>query len=200
MITQIEDKVNFTKRKSKKTQILLVDTLRPYNHYINSIRYRYDGSNSRVPHYVVTKKAEIISLFPSEFYSDFLKTKNTIVIALENLGWLQKSSLAPMYVNWIGDVYRGEPHVARWKDRFFWDVYTADQTIALSNLIDILSEKHGIEKTMIEHTAAISQPQKFKGILSRCNLSNIYTDLSPSFNQKLFQKLLNKEEQIPSSS
>jgi hypothetical protein len=141
MITQIDDNFHYTKRKSKKTQILLCDTLRPYSYYINSVRYRYDGKNKKIPHYVVTKRGEIFNLMPSEYSSNFLKSKGTIVICLENLGWFNKSTLAPMYVNWIGDVYRGEPHCARWKDRFFWDVYTSDQIIALANLVELATRK-----------------------------------------------------------
>jgi N-acetyl-anhydromuramyl-L-alanine amidase AmpD len=195
MIIQLDEKFNIHKRKTKKTQILLCDTLRPYNHFINSIRYRYNGEYPKVPHYVVTKKGEIYNLFSSDYYSEFTHNKNSIVVCLENLGWLQKSSLAPMYTNWIGDVYRGEPFCARWKDRFFWDTYTADQIIALSQLVEILHLKHDIPKVVINHTASIPQPTKFKGILARCNYSNIFTDISPAFNTKLFEKLLNDEKQ-----
>jgi hypothetical protein len=195
MITQLEDKFHHSKRKSKKFQILLCDTLRPYNHYINGVRYRYAGANRKVPHYVISKRGEIFNLVPSEYSTDFVKTKGAIVICLENLGWLYKSTLAPMYLNWIGDVYRGEPHCARWKEKFFWDVYSSDQVIALANLVELLHVKHGIEKTLINHTAEIPTPHKFKGILARCNYSNIYTDISPAFDTKLFQKLLYNEEE-----
>jgi hypothetical protein len=195
MITQIDDNFHYTKRKSKKTQILLCDTLRPYSYYINSVRYRYDGKNKKIPHYVVTKRGEIFNLMPSEYSSNFLKSKGTIVICLENLGWFNKSTLAPMYVNWIGDVYRGEPHCARWKDRFFWDVYTSDQIIALANLVELLHVKHQIPKTLINHTAEIPNPTKFVGILARCNYCNIYTDISPAFPTKLLVKLLENEQE-----
>jgi hypothetical protein len=193
MITLIEDKFKYNKRRSKKTQILLCDTLRPYNHYINSLLHRYNGENTKIPHYVVTKSGEIFGLVPSEYSSNFLKGKSTIVICLENLGWLSKSTLAPMYVNWIGDVYRGEPHCERWKDRFFWDRYTGDQMIALANLVELVTHKHDIPKVMINHTAEIPSPIKFKGILSRCNYANIYTDISPAFDTKQFEKLLHIE-------
>jgi N-acetyl-anhydromuramyl-L-alanine amidase AmpD len=195
MITKLEGPFKFTKRKTKKTQFLLCNTLRPYNHFINSLRYRNEGACEKLPHYVITKKGEIFSVVPSEYYSVYLSTKNTIVVALENLGWLQKNPLAPMYSNWIGDVYRGEPFTARWKERLFWDPYSVEQITALTTLIEMLSVKHNIQKTFIGHNNPITAPQKFKGILSRCNLSHIYEDISPAFDTKLFEKLLQNEKQ-----
>jgi hypothetical protein len=195
MIIQIEDKFYHTKRKSKKKQILLCDTLRPVSPYINSVRYRLNGENRKVPHYVINKMGAIFNLIPSEYSSNFTKNKATIVVCLENLGWLYKSTLVPMYTNWIGDVYRGEPFVSRWKDKLFWDVYTDDQLIALSNLVDILSHQHQIPKTFMHHLDEVLSANKFEGILSRCNYSNIYTDINPAFDVALFEKLLSEEKQ-----
>lgn len=188
----LHEEFDYVKKKTKKTQIVLCDTLRPHNFYINSLKYRY--RNNKIPHYIINKRGEIFSLFPTEYYSNILTSKAAIVICLENLGWLQKSSLAPMYMNWIGDVYRGEPHCARWKERFFWDVYTDEQIRSLSELINELSEKHDIPKVMIDTTAPIRGFNKFKGIISRCNISNVYTDIGPAFNINYFKTLLNEEE------
>ena len=108
---------------NKKKQIILTDTKRDYKNYINSLRYRYNKENPYLPNYLITKDGDIYRILEPEKYSDFMNDdnidKNSIVIAIENNGWLKKNPLDNTYVNWIGDIYKKEVYEKKWRDYFF---------------------------------------------------------------------------------
>ena len=49
------NELNIVRRKSKKTQILLYDTQRRADDFINKIKFRKNGKYEDVPHFVVSK-------------------------------------------------------------------------------------------------------------------------------------------------
>ena len=83
-----------------------------------------------------------------EMYSNFMNddniNMNSIIIAIENNGWLKKNALDGTYVNWIGDIYKKEVYEKKWRDYFFWDTYTEIQIEVLSNVVLELCEKFKI--------------------------------------------------------
>jgi hypothetical protein len=48
-------KLNISRKKTKKNQILLYDTKRRIDDFISKIKYRKNGAYEDVPHFVVTK-------------------------------------------------------------------------------------------------------------------------------------------------
>ena len=66
---EILDNLNIVKRKSKKTQILLYDTQRRVDDFINKIKYRKNGGYEDVPHFVVSKLGMVYKLFDSNHSS-----------------------------------------------------------------------------------------------------------------------------------
>ena len=75
--------------------------------------------------------------------------RNSIIISLENLGWLNKNTINGLLNNWAGDPYRSEPFIKSWRNYFFWDRYTEEQMDALSKLCESLCEKHEIPKKSV---------------------------------------------------
>lgn len=122
---EILDNLNIVKRKSKKTQILLYDTQRRVDDFINKIRYRKNGGYEDVPHFVVSKLGIVYKLFdPNHSSKTFYNPqvdKKQIKIAIENLGWLNKNTITGVLNNWIRDPYRSEPHIRNWRNYYFWD-------------------------------------------------------------------------------
>lgn len=94
--------------KQKKTQILLYDTGRRCDDFINKIKYRNLGKYDEVPHFMVTKIGTIYQLYDTNFYSrtfnDSVIDKQFIKVAIENLGWLTKNTITGFLSNWIGDL------------------------------------------------------------------------------------------------
>ena len=182
--------LNIHKRKTKKTQILLYDTQRRVDDFINKIKYRKNGKYEDVPHFVVSKLGMVYQLFDTNHSSNTFDNpkidKKQIKIAIENLGWLNKNTITGILHNWIGDPYRSEPHVRSWRNYYFWDKYGETQLNAVSELCEMLCEKHDIFKQTVPSQGYLENASNFKGIVCKSNFSSIYTDINPSFNFRVF--------------
>jgi N-acetyl-anhydromuramyl-L-alanine amidase AmpD len=179
-------------KQKKKSQIILTHTSRNVENYLASLRYRYNGKFNRIPNYVVTKDGKILQLLDNiehaEYFSDININRNSIVICLENLGWLEKQPLENQYVNWIGDIYKGITFDRKWRDYFFWDPYTNLQMDSLTFLCKKILNEMRINYDVIEHNTKINGIEKFKGVVTRSNFDKNYTDLSPAFDFDKFRK------------
>jgi len=117
--------------------------------------------------------------------------KESIIISLENLGWLEKEPLKKHYLNWIGDIYKGEVFEKKWRDRHYWEPYSDEQVFSLLEVLNYLTEKMNIVFNVVEHNTLIKEINKYKGVVTRSNFSNNFTDLNPSFD---FERILKKIE------
>jgi N-acetyl-anhydromuramyl-L-alanine amidase AmpD len=182
-------------KQKKKSQIILTHTSRNVENYLASLRYRHNGKFDRVPNYIITKDGRVLKLLEniehSSFFSEKNINRNSIVISLENLGWLEKQPLENHFVNWIGDIYKGKCFERKWRDYFFWDPYTDNQFDSLSKLCKSIIKDMRMTKEIIEHNTKINGIEKFEGIVTRSNYNTNFTDLSPAFD---FEKLKNKLE------
>jgi N-acetyl-anhydromuramyl-L-alanine amidase AmpD len=193
---------NFTNRIVGKTdvksQIILCHTSRNSNEYLISLKYRKNKKYDKIPNFLVTKDGKIIDLLPSETYSNFFDNhdvnKNSVIISLENLGWLEKKQLSSHYINWIGDIYKGVPYERKWRDYFLWDPYTTEQINSLVKLCLDMCQKHKIPIECIGHNTKITNIEKLNGIVSRSNFDQIFTDVSPAFDFDKFTNMLKNEQ------
>jgi N-acetyl-anhydromuramyl-L-alanine amidase AmpD len=180
-----------------KTQIILTHTSRKIETYLLSLENRYNGCYDKIPNYIITKQGEILNLLSDFEYSNFLSkfnlNKNSIIVCLENLGWLNKEPLKDYYVNWIGDIYKGKVFERKWRDYHFWDPYTEIQLQKVYELCKELTKKMKIDFVFVGHNTKINGAEKIKGIITRSNLSINSTDLSPAFN---FEVLTEKIENV----
>lgn len=184
--------LNITKRKSKKTQIFLYDTGRRADDFINKIKYRRNGKYDEVPHFIITKLGTIYQLFDTKYFSNTFDEpkidKQFIKIAIENLGWLHKNTITGFMNNWIGDPYRSEPFVRNWRNYNFWDRYNEGQLESVVNLCKHLCETNEIPYQSVPSQGYLENILKFHGVVCKSNFSNIYTDINPSFNFRIFLK------------
>jgi N-acetyl-anhydromuramyl-L-alanine amidase AmpD len=193
---------NFTNRivgkTDAKSQIILCHTSRNSNEYLISLKYRKNKKYDKIPNFLVTKDGKIIDLLPSETYSNFFDNhdvnKNSIIISLENLGWLEKKQLSSHYINWIGDIYKGVPYERKWRDYFLWDPYTTEQINSLVKLCLDMCQKHKIPIECIGHNTKITNIEKLNGIVSKSNFDQIFTDVSPAFDFDKFTNMLKNEQ------
>ena len=185
-----KSKLNVVKKKTKKKQILLYDTQRRIDDFVNKLKYRKNGNYSDIPHFIVSKLGQVYQVFDtnhsSTTFEEYDIDKKMIKIAVENLGWLNKNTITGVLNNWIGDPYRSEPHIRNWRNYHFWDKYTDVQMEALSELCDMLIEKHNIIKQIVPSNGYLQNCSNFNGIVCKSNFSSIYTDINPSFNFEVF--------------
>jgi N-acetyl-anhydromuramyl-L-alanine amidase AmpD len=185
-------------KNKKKYQIILIHTSRNAQNYLQSLKYRYNGKYKKIPNYLVTKNGKIVQLLNNNEYSEIFPketvNKNSIVICLENLGWLQKEPLKDYYVNWIGDIYKGKAFEKKWRDYFFWDPYTEEQINSTVELTKKLFDELGLKKNIIGHNTKIIGIDKYEGVTTRCNYDTSFTDVSPSFSFEEFIKKVDNEQ------
>ena len=78
--------------QNKKNQIILTHTSRNFDDYIHSLKYRMNGKYTKIPNYVITREGKVIQTLKNKEYGSFFKeiniNRNSIIITLENLGWL----------------------------------------------------------------------------------------------------------------
>lgn len=188
--------LNVVRRKTKKSQILLYDTSRRTDDFINKLKYRKCGKYDEIPHFIVTKLGTVYQLFDTNYYSNTFDEpyidKQFIKIAVENLGWLNKNTVTGFMHNWIGDPYRCEPFFRNWRNYYFWDKYNDDQVSVISKLCEHICDLHNIPKQIVPSQGYLESAIKFNGVVCKSNFSNIYTDINPSFNFRLF---FNHEQQ-----
>ena len=195
-------KLNVVRRKSKKTQIFLCDTQRRLDDFIMKLKYRNNGQYEDIPHYIITKSGKIIEIFDSHYWSKTFNDSNVdrrmVKIAMENLGWLNKNTITGVLHNWIGDPYRSDPYIKKWRDHYFWDPYSEDQLRSLVILSKQICETHKIPYQTVPSQGYLSNVRKFDGIVCKSNFLNIYTDINPSLNFNIFYKdeYKEREEQL----
>ena len=182
-------------KQKKKHQIILTHTSRNINDYLQSLKFRFNGSFKRIPNYIITREGKIIQLLGNTEHSEYFKdpniNRNSIIVSVENLGWLQKEPLTDHYINWIGDIYNGKVLEKKWRDYFFWQPYTEEQVKSVSSLCKKLLKDIKIKSQIVEHNTKIVGIEKYVGIVSKSNFDMNYTDLSPAFN---FNELLKNIE------
>jgi N-acetyl-anhydromuramyl-L-alanine amidase AmpD len=178
----------------KKKQIILCDTKRDYRNYINSLKYRYNGKNPYLPNFVIDKTGKVYSIIPPNSFSNFMQDKKidkkSIIIVLENNGWLKKNPLDNTFINWVGDIYKKDVFEKKWREQFFWEPYTKKQLIGLSNLIKEMCEKFDIPKESLGHNVISDEASNFNGVVSKSNYDFSHKDVNPSFDFKLLKELL----------
>jgi N-acetyl-anhydromuramyl-L-alanine amidase AmpD len=187
-------------KQKKKKQIILTHSSRNLKDYISSIKYRYNGNYDKVPNFIISRDGVVYRVLPEIGYSNYFKNqninRNSIIISLENLGWLEKRPLTNEYVNWIGDIYKGEVFEKKWRDYFFWQPYTDKQMDSCVELCKNITNEFSIDKKCIGHNTKIDGVERYEGIVSRSNFNSDKTDVSPAFNFETFLKKIENEQLV----
>ena len=149
--------------KEDNRQVLLCNTNRDAQCFLDTIKYRQNGNYKKIPNFLIKKNGEVINLHNKDVTSFFLPgfkiQKGVVVVSLENNGWLRRRNSDGKYVNWLGDIYDSKVCEKKWRGQLFWDQYTDKQ---------------------IKETS-----ENFKGIVCRSNYNEYWTDINPTFNFEL---------------
>jgi N-acetyl-anhydromuramyl-L-alanine amidase AmpD len=179
-------------KNSVKSQIILCHTSTHANKYLSSITLRGFGKYSKTPNFLIKKNGEILKFIDSNHSSNFMGDddvdKSSIVIILENLGWMEKIPLSEDYIAWDRNIYSGSVFEKRWRGKYYWDEYTEDQYESTVQLCLQQIHEHKLDKKFIGTSGLNFNAKNFNGIVTRSNYNLMYTDLNPSFN---FDKFIN---------
>ncbi len=185
-------------KQKRKKQIILCHTSREVEEYLTSLNFRYNTHYDKIPNYIITKNGKVLQLMHDSCYSNIMYdtnvNRNSIIVMLENLGWLEKKPLTDHHVNWIGNIYKQGIFEKKWRDYFIWQPYTTSQTETTAKLCNYLLEENSIEKNFIGHNTKIDGAERYEGVICRSNFDSMYTDLSPAFDYGYLQKKIENEQ------
>jgi N-acetyl-anhydromuramyl-L-alanine amidase AmpD len=191
---------NILGKQKKKKQIILTHTSRDVEEYLSMIKNRMNGGFNRIPHFIITKDGSVVQKMNTEAFSYYFDeiniNRNSVIISLENLGWLEKVPVKNYYTNWIGNIYNGKPYEKKWRDYFLWEPYTDQQVKSLAVLCKNIVDEHKIEKKCVGHNTTIKDIERMGGIVSKSNFNKRYTDLSPAFDFEKFTKQIQDEQLV----
>lgn len=192
-----DDAEHIQKNRTKKKQIILLNTSCTKDEYFTKIKTRFNGKYNRLPCFFISRDGEIHQHFNPVYYSKLMEhqqiEKHSITIAVENVGWLFRDSLNGKMITWSGNEYGGDFIEVSWRNKRYWATYTDDQYSKLAELIDYLCIEYNIIKDFIGNNIVINKPNTYRGVLNRSNYSKNYYDLSPAIDFKKLNELINKE-------
>jgi len=190
---------NFIKEETIKKQIVIAHTgTNKMKHFIKWTN-RLNGTYTKTAAFTIDFSGNIYQHFDPIYFSNILGNlemdKKSIVILLENEGWLVKNDEKKCFINWIGHIYNKSENVIerKWRGYSYWAPYTIVQLNSAVQLANKLCEEFSIDKFAISHNTKIENLDDFKGVLYRSNLEKNYTDLSPAWSCEQFK---NKFEQL----
>jgi N-acetyl-anhydromuramyl-L-alanine amidase AmpD len=198
MLEVLDYKIRETiKNTDKYERIVLCHTSRKIDEYLVSLKHRHNRTYNKIPHFVIKRDGVILNTLSldqnSKMVIDEPINETSIFVSLENLGWLEKKPLEKEYLNWVGNIYKGDVFSKSWRDYGYWQPYTEEQIIKLAELCKDLANKFGISKSSIGTNTKIKGAVLFDGIISRSNMYEFLTDVSPAFDFEKFTKLLEDE-------
>ena len=128
--------------------------------------------------------------YQSKYFSTLEQNTKSIVILLENEGWLTRNLSDERFYNWKGNIYNGIVVGRNWKGQNKWASYTQEQMDSCVKLVDSLCDEFFIPKTVIGHNTKIEDTSGYNGVLYKSNLEKHFYDVSPAWNCDEFKNKL----------
>jgi hypothetical protein len=191
---------NYFKPEAIKKQIIIGHTgSYNMNHYIKWTT-RLNGKYKKTAAYTIDLEGNIFNHFDPLFSSNLIGNpeidRKSIIILLENEGWLIKDTENNQFLNWIGHIYSNPSEVIerRWRNYQYWAPYSNKQFESAANLVCQLCEDFLIPKIVISHNTKIEDGlSEFEGVLYKSNIDKNNTDLNPSWNFEGFKTKIENE-------
>lgn len=189
---------NYIAIENKKKQIVIGHTFNHnMRHYIGWL-HRYNGKYKKTAAFSIDTEGIIYKHFDPKYQSKFFNNDDlnnkTIVILIENDGWLLKNNQKKEFITWLGDIYNKPDDVVlkKWRGYDYWCPYNEKQLESATYLIKRLCDSFLIPMTSISHNTKIENIiDNNYTVIYRSNLDKHYTDLNPSWD---FERFKNKLE------
>lgn len=179
---------NYIQNESIKTLIVIGHTSNHDMRHVTGWLHRYNGKYKKTASFTIDINGIVYKHFEPKYqarYFNNLELDNkTIVILLENDGWLYKDIVKNEFITWIGDIYKqsGEIVEKKWRNHAYWSPYSDKQIDSANELVKMLCKEFFIPMTAISHNTKIDNLLENNGIIYKSNLNKHYTDLSPAWN------------------
>jgi hypothetical protein len=187
----ILSKDNYTRIESIKKQIVIGNTNNhDMKHYIGWVN-RYNGKYKKTAAFTIDIHGTIYKHFEpkyqSEYFKDLEQNNKSIVILLENDGWLTKNDEKNSFLSWLGYIYKEQDvFEKKWRANNYWAHYGKEQIDSAVKLVKELCNEFYIPLTAMTHNVKMNDLEDYTGILYKSNIEMYYTDLSPAFDFEYF--------------
>lgn len=182
---------------SNKTQIIIGHTSNNNMKHFIGWKHRYNGLYKKTAPYTITKSGIIYQHFDPKYSSKYFIDKKmndrSVIILLENDGWLSKDIEKNVFITWVGDIYNTSSEVVekKWRGHTYWSKYTTEQIQSTQELVKMIANEFSIPLTSISHNTKIDKLVEHEGVIYNSNLDKNKTDLNPSWD---FESFKNKIE------
>jgi hypothetical protein len=184
-------KGNYVKIESIKKQIVIGNTNNhDMKHYIGWVN-RYNGKYKKTAAFTIGIDGIIYKHFEpkyqSEYFNNIEQNNKSIIILLENDGWLIKDVEKNSFLSWLGYIYKEDDvFEKKWRTQSYWAQYRKEQIDSATILVKELCKEFFIPLTAMTHNVKMNDLDDYTGILYKSNIETYYTDLSPAFDFEYF--------------
>jgi hypothetical protein len=190
---------NYIAVDGDKTQIVLTSTFNHDMRHFIGWRNRYNGNYKKTAAFTISSDGVIYKHFEPKFQSNILGNSEndlkSIVVLIENDGWLLKDGEENRFITWIGDIYNKPDEVfeKRWRNYKYWAAHSKEQFESAIMLVKTLCFEFNIPTEVIGHNTKVDSLKHFNGVIYKSNIEKHYTDLNPSWDCAEFK---NKIEEL----
>jgi N-acetyl-anhydromuramyl-L-alanine amidase AmpD len=193
-------KKNFLVTKTPKTKIILANTFTKDMKHVKGWLHRYNGYYKNTAPFTISKDGKVYKHYEPMYSNKLLKNNelnlNSIIILLENEGWLLKNLDKNEFITWLGDIYDETDKIVekRWRGHNYWVPYTDEQLNSAVKLSKMLCYEYNIPLFAIGHNTKIENIMNQKGVFYKSNIEKHYVDLNPSWDFYKFKEKLEENE------
>tara|TARA_R110000782_G_scaffold21299_1_gene57339 strand:- start:29749 stop:30348 length:600 start_codon:yes stop_codon:yes gene_type:complete len=182
---------NYNEVENIKKQIIIGNTFNYDMKHIISWVNRFNGKYKKTAAFTIDAAGIVYKHFEpshqSEYFNDLDLNNKSIVILLENEGWLNNNQENNQFISSLGHIYNeDEVFHKKWREHSHWSPYSKEQIDSAIMLIKGLCKEFFIPLTVMTHNTKIDDLEDYKGVLYKSNLEKHYTDVSPAFNFEYF--------------
>lgn len=188
---------NYDLIESLKKQIVIGHTFNNNMKHVVGWLHRHNGSYKKTAAFTINVDGLIFKHFEpkhqSRYFDNIELDNRSIVILLENDGWLTKDVDKNEFITWTGDIYK-QPNIVvekKWRGYSYWSPYNEKQVESTIKLVKVLCEEFFIPMVSIGHNTKIDSINDYIGIIYKSNLEKKATDLNPTW---CFDEFKNKIE------
>ena len=192
-ITYKLDINNYVPLKTNKKRIIFGNTFNHDMKHVIGWKHRYSGKYKKTAAFTIDVAGSVYQhydpMYTSVFFNDINLDTESIVILIENDGWLSKDAENGEFITWVGHIYKEPKGIVekKWKEHTMWCSYSKEQFQSAQDLVRLLCDKFSIPLTAISHNTKVVDIEEYEGVIYNSNLSKKNNDLSPAWDFKEFK-------------
>ena len=193
---QLEEK-NYIPIECIKKQIVIGHTNNRDMKHVVGWKKRNNGYYNKTAAFTIDAAGVVYKHFDPKYQSKYFgkleQDTKSIIILLENDGWLKRKNADSEFYNWKGDIYNGRVVGKMWRGNNMWSHYTDKQFESCVDLVKMICDEFFIPNVAMSHNTKIDDLSEYQGVVYKSNIEKYYNDLSPAWDCEEFK---NKIEQI----